>query len=42
MGAMAEMFVAVWDEWGERMDTMGWLYYWNLVGLKDTREEREI
>lgn len=31
MGAMAEMFIAVWDEWGERMDTMGWLNYRNLV-----------
>lgn len=40
VGAVAEMVVAVRDEWGERVDPVGWLHDRNFVGLQDTRRER--
>lgn len=40
MGAVAEMVVAVGDEWGERVHSMGRLHNGNFVGLQDTTTER--
>lgn len=40
VGPVAEMVVAVRDEWGERVDSMGRLHHGNFVGLQDTRRER--
>lgn len=38
---MAEMFIGIWDEWSEWMDPMRWLYYGNLVRLKNRSQKRE-
>lgn len=40
VGAVAEMVVAVRDERGERVDSVGRLHDGNFVGLQDTRRER--
>lgn len=40
VGAVAEMVVAVRDERGERVDSVGRLHDGNFVGLQETRRER--
>lgn len=39
MGSWGEVLVTVRDQGGERVDCVGWLHNWNLIGLWKRKEK---